>query len=412
MSPTVSARPVEGQAKAARSTPRHVVVAGGGIGGLAAGLALARGGWRVTVLEQAAMFGEVGAGVQISPNGTRCLEALGVMERLEGALFEPQSIELRLGHSGRRMFSLPLREKAMERWGGRYVHIHRADLAEGLKDALEAIAPDALTYGKTVTEYRQEGARAIVILDDGEELTCDLLVGADGVHSRLRGQMLGGDPATFTGMVAWRTTVPVDRFTSLPPPTACIWTGHGRHAVTTRIRGGSVVNFVGIVEEDGWEAEGWNQTGERADALAAFDGFAAPVREVLEQCDSLNRWALLGRPPLPRWSDGQVVLVGDAAHPMLPSLAQGAVQAIEDAVALGEALEGVEDVPAALNAFYKCRIARVTRVQKESAKNAKMFHHGNPLMEALVYGPMALATAFAPGFVRARNDWLFGGGPL
>lgn len=405
------AHPQTGVAPARYAPARYAIVAGGGIGGLSAALALAQKGWRVDVLEQAPHFGEVGAGLQISPNGTRCLARLGVMERLSGTLFEPEAIELRLGHSGRRMFHLPLREKAVERWGGQYIHIHRADLANALRDALEEIVPGALTLGTLVSGYRHQHDQAVAVLSDGSERVCDLLVGADGVHSALRTQMTGSGEPRFTGNVAWRTTVPVDVLQTPPPPTACIWAGKGRHAVTTRLRSGKLVNFVGVVEEDGWFEDGWSLEGNREDALAAFRDFAPPVREIIARSQSLNRWALLDRASLLQWSDGAVVLLGDAAHPMLPSLAQGAVQAIEDAVTLAKVLEG-NNILEGLGVFYDARIKRVTKVQRQSASNARMFHHGNSFSQALVYGPMALATAFAPGYVRRRNDWLFGGGPV
>jgi len=393
------------------------IIAGGGIGGTTAAICLARIGWQVEILEQAAKIEEIGAGLQISPNGARILQDIGVMPHLAGTLFEPETIEMRIGASGRQVFSIPMRRIARERWGAPYFQIHRADLLDGLHKALAETGNAKLRVNARVTGYQANGPKTDVILEDGTRLQCDLLVGADGLHSKVRTQMLGPDQPRFTGNVAWRAVLPAKDLGDLvPPPSGCIWAGPGKHAVTTRIRAGTMVNFVGIVENPGWTHEGWKIEGTKAEALADFGGWNEMFHQIIAKAPRLYRWALYDRAPLPRWSDGSAVLLGDAAHPMLPMMAQGAVQAIEDAFVLARELarelalhgENGQAVPAACKAYFQARIARVTRVQAVSTGNARLFHRQSRLSQLASYGPIWIADKIAPNALLARNDWLYG----
>ncbi|MEO0866506.1 MAG: FAD-dependent monooxygenase, partial [Pseudomonadota bacterium] len=289
-------------------------IAGGGVGGLSAAIALALRGWNVTVLEQAPALTEVGAGLQIAPNGWRVLDAMGVTPLIADTLFEPEMIEMRDGVSGRRIFTLPMRDHAQARWGGPYIQIHRADLVDALAARLRVLAPDAVQTGKVVVRYDQTPDTVTLTLDDGSKLDTDLAVAADGLHSVLRTQMLGPDRPRYTGNVAWRAVVPVDTLgTHAPPNGGCIWVGDKRHAVTTRLRAGTMANFVGMVEQPEPAPEGWRITGDRDQALADFAGWHPMVTTVIERADALHCWALFDRAPLPRWHDGRVALLGDAA---------------------------------------------------------------------------------------------------
>ena len=385
------------------------LIVGGGIGGLAAAIAIAQRGHDVTVLEQAPKLIEVGAGLQISPNGWRVLEALGVTPMLRDTLFEPERVEMRMGVSGRKVFSLQMRGYAARRWGAPYIHIHRADLVDVLAQRLHRLAPDAIRTGAVVTGYAQDHTGVTLTLMDGATCSGDVAVGADGLHSVLRTQMLGPDAPRYTGNVAWRAVVPIDALGAhAPPPGACIWAGDGRHAVTTRLRAGAMANFVGMVEAPNPAPEGWHVEGNKADAIADFEGWNPVVATLIEQAETLNRWALFDRAPLSTWHDGRVVLLGDAAHPMLPSMAQGAVQALEDAWILGALLDYKDTPAAAFSHYFDLRIARTARVQKGSAANVRLFHKGSTLGKTAIYGPMAIASRLLPTMIHARQDWVYG----
>jgi salicylate hydroxylase len=386
----------------------HVLVVGGGIGGLTAALALDKRGHTVTVAEQSGVISEVGAGLQLSPNAMKVLNALGVGARVMTDAFRPQAAEMRWGRSGRTVFSIPLRKAATNRWGAEYIHVHRADLINALREELIARAPDSLVLGRRLQRYEMQGGKVVAHFAGGDTIEADLLVGADGIHSAVRTQMLGADEPEFTGCVAWRATAPVTALGKhVPPPAASVWVGPHRHAVTYLLRRGSLANFVGVVEHKTPGDESWTATGAKEQALQDFKRWHPSVTAIIEAADSMNRWALYGRKPLPKWSEGHVTLLGDACHPMLPFLAQGAAMAIEDAWALAACLDAEADVPAALAAYEERRKPRVTRVQAGARSNAKLYHRGNPLTRFGSYVPMAMAARAAPGFVRSRLDWIY-----
>lgn len=386
----------------------RAVIAGGGIGGLSVAIALALRGWTVQVLEQAPALTEVGAGLQIAPNGWRVLKAMGVTPLIADTLFEPEMIEMRDGVSGRRIFSLPMRDHARARWGGPYIQIHRADLVDALATRLQALAPGAVETGRTVARHDQRPDGVTLVLEDGRRVDADLVVAADGLHSVLRRQMIGADQPRYTGNLAWRAVVPVDALGDHAPPNGgCIWVGDRRHAVTTRLRAGALANFVGMVEQPEPAPEGWRIIGDRDQARAHFDGWHPMVTTLIERAEALHRWALFDRAPLPRWHEGRVALLGDAAHPMLPSMAQGAVQAIEDAWVLAGCVTGA-DPARGLQRYFDLRQPRTARVQAGSAANARLFHHGSALGRIAVYGPMAVGATLFPGLVHRRQDWVYG----
>lgn len=385
------------------------IIAGGGIGGLTAALAFRHVGWDVSVHERSPELGEVGAGIQISPNGMKVLAAIGVADQVAANAFEPEALEMRMGRSGRRIFRVAVGDAAVRRWGARYLHVHRADLLEALAVELEARAPGSVHLDSGVAGYEQTATSVSARLEGGGLVEGDVLIGADGIHSSVRTQMLGPEAPVFTGNVAWRATVPMEKLSGLvPPPTACIWPGPGRHAVTYRLRRGTLANFVGVVERSDWQHESWTEQGTREEALADFAGWHPVVTNLIEKADSHYRWALFDRAPLRQWSDGRAVVMGDAAHPTLPFMAQGAVMAIEDAFVLArECAAAPEDIPATLARVYAARIARTTGVQKGSRANAATFHKRSALAQLATYGPMWLAGRLAPNAIRARQDWLY-----
>jgi salicylate hydroxylase len=261
---------------------------------------------------------------------------------------------------------------------------------------------------KEAQGYALIGDGVTLTFTDNTRVTGDVLIGADGIHSAIRSQMLGEMPARFTGNVAWRVVVPA---ASLPrgivPPTASIWVGPGRHAVTYYLRRGELVNFVGVVERDDWQTESWTERGDKAELAADFKGFAKPVAAIIDQAGDCYRWALFDRDPLEEWCRGRVTLLGDACHPMLPFLAQGAVMAIEDAWVLSRQLTGASDVPSALKTYEAARKPRTSTVQFGARRQMGHYHKRGLAAQLTTYGPMWLAARTMPSFVHTRNDWLY-----
>jgi salicylate hydroxylase len=382
-----------------------VLVAGGGIGGITAALCCVDAGFDVELFERSPAIGEVGAGIQISPNGMKVLKRLGLGPALDEVAFRPRALEMRLGVSGTQLFSIPMGDEAVHRYHAPYYHIHRADLLDLLSGALDARAPHATRLNKEIASLAQTDAGVSLAFADGTSARGDIAIGADGIHSRVREQLFGGDRPRFTGNVAWRLVVPADGLAELVPATACVWVGPGRHAVTYYLRG-TLVNFVGVVERGDWQKESWTERGEKAELIADFTGWAEPVTAVIERAQDCYRWALFDRDPLPKWSRGRVTLLGDACHPMLPFLAQGAVMAIEDAWVLSRKLKTM-DAAAALAAYEAQRKPRTSLAQRAARARMGLYHKRSSFGQLTTYGSIWLAARVAPGVVKASNDWLF-----
>ncbi len=382
---------------------RTAIICGAGIGGLCTALALHARGWSVRVIEQTKTLREVGAGLQLSPNACKVLAALNVLPALRAQAFQPHALEMRLGRTGQRIFHIPIDAHSTAHWGAPYLHMHRADLLNVLVAALQHRAPGALQLDAQLQHIEHTAHGVQLELADGSSLEADLLIGADGIHSRLRELLFGPDQAHFTGHVAWRAVVPITALGKhAPPPTACVWTGRGKHAVTYRLRSGTLANLVGVVEHRHWSRESWTQRGETAEALNDFAGWHPHVTTLIEHADQPLRWALFDRPPLTRWHHRHCVLLGDACHPMLPFLAQGAAMAIEDAWVLAHSLDMPVDLPQALSHYQNLRQPRAGRVQSASRRNARLFHRPAP-----AYWPLWLLARLWPGFIHTRQDWLY-----
>ena len=354
----------------------QILVAGGGIGGLAAALCLAKRGHDVTVFEQAPAFGEVGAGIQLSPNCTRILHDLGLERELRAAAFLPEAVQFRHWRNGAVVGQSPLGEAAVRRYGFPYYHMHRADLLHVLAKAAHQVPNIRLRCDAEARCFDQSGERVTLSTNDGDH-DGDVLIGADGIHSVIRAGLWGDDRAHFTGCVAWRALVPAERLPKgLIRPMASAWWGPGGHFVHYYVSRGELVNCVGVVEKTGWEIESWTARGERTEFAADFAGWHDDIRRLIDNADpdSLFKWALHDREPMPRWSRGRTSLLGDACHPTLPFMAQGAAMAIEDAAVLAECLAGDNDVPVALQRYESLRRDRTARVQRGSRRNATLFH--------------------------------------
>jgi salicylate hydroxylase len=353
------------------------IVVGAGIGGLTAALSLARAGRDVLVLEQAERLGEVGAGIQLSPNASRVLYSLGLREPLEACAFVPQAVEARCS-LGRLLFREELGAHAVSRYGFPYLHLHRADLHAALAEAVAADPRIELRLGARCDRVSSDSISASAVLaGSGERLETELLIGADGIHSAVRECLLGSAQPRFTGNVAWRALIPVDELSGTkPPPVAGIWMGAGAHVVMYYLRRGELVNVVAVVEQTGWEVESWSERGDPNELRAAFAGWNSTVTDTLAavQPEACFRWALLDRPPLPSWSGGRIVLLGDACHPTLPFLAQGAAMAIEDAATLSRCLATDPSSAEALRRYEALRKPRTSKIQRVSRLNARIFH--------------------------------------
>ncbi|KMK66868.1 FAD-dependent monooxygenase [Puniceibacterium sp. IMCC21224] len=376
---------------------RNVTVIGGGIGGLAAALCLRRRGYDVRVLEQADALREVGAGLQISPNGLCVLRALGLEGALEAVSVRAQAVELRDYAQGARVLRLDLARAAQG-----YHLVHRADLLDLLVAAARAAGIEIL-LGQRVREV-VPGPVPLLRMESGDLAGGDLVVGADGFGSVLR-PVLNSEPTpAFSGQVAWRALVPN---TLAHGAEARVYMGPGRHLVSYPLRGGTLVNLVAVEERSDWAAEGWNHVDD-ADALRrAFAGFGGEVPALLQMVEAPRLWGLVRHPPAQVWWGDGVALLGDAAHPMLPFLAQGANMALEDAWVLADCL-AQNWGPAGLAAYQAARRPRVARVVAAAAGNTWKYHLRNPLLRHGAHLGLRVAGRVAPGHMMRQFDWLYG----
>ena len=403
------------------SRPLPLVIAGAGIGGLGLALQLAARGRRAIVLEQAERLTEVGAGIQLSPNATRLLHDLGLAEGLERVAVRPTRISLRLAGSGREITSIPLGADLAARHGAPYLVVHRADLQQLLHERAQESANIEIRLGTTVTGAETTGttekdetgkgtvtvsalagARSLEIVGAG-------LVGADGVWSRIRRDHLGGPEPSYSGRTAWRATFPAD---ALPPDidgsATGLWLGANAHLVHYPVAAGRSVNIVAIVEEPDWREERWSAPGERQWLRARFAAWAPLARRLIDIPDRWLKWALCGVDPDFPWSRGPVTLLGDAAHAMLPFLAQGGAMAIEDGRVLADRIAaGHEPFESVFRDYERIRKPRVRRVARTAAANGRSYH----LAGAAALARNMVLAASPPAALISRYDWLYGWKP-
>ena len=385
----------------------RVLIAGGGLGGLTAALALLKLGCEVEVYEQAPELREVGAGLQLSANGTHVFYALGVGEALKVLSCETQGKEIRLWNTGDSWKLFDLGKVSVERYGYPYFTVYRPDLLNVLADAIRALKPDAIRLGARCVGFAQDDDSVSLALEGGANAKGDVLIGADGVHSRIRQGLFGADRPKFTGVIAWRGIVPMEK---LPPRMARMvgsnWVGPGGHVVHYPLRQGRLMNFVGALERSDWRIESWSARGSTEELAADFAGWHEDVHALIRNIPLPYKWALMVRPPMPRWSVGRVSLLGDACHSMLPFLAQGAAMAIEDGYVLARALtEGGGDVALRLLKYETARRERTRRAVEGSANNMQRFH--NPALAVPQRGRQYIEREWAGQRVAERYEWLF-----
>ena len=326
--------------QAGRKGAGKVIVAGAGIGGLTAAMALLDRGFEVQVLEQARALGPVGAGIQLSANATRVLYQLGLGPDLEQVTIRPGGKCIRLWSTGQEWQLFDLGAESLARYGYPYLMLYRPDLHRVLVEGLQRRDPAALVLNAKVVDVSQDADRVHVALADGTRLDADVLVGADGVHSVARARLIAEDQPRFSGCTAWRGVVPrLQLPRSMRGPEGVNWVGPGAHVVHYPVHAGELVSFTGIVEKEGWLRESWTETGSVQECLADFAGWHQDIHALIRLLEQPLRWAMMVREPLPNWTNGRVTLLGDAAHPTLPFLAQGAAMAIEDGCILARALQ-------------------------------------------------------------------------
>ena len=355
----------------------EVAVIGAGIGGLTAALALARRGCTVAVYEQARELGEIGAGLHVSPNGLKVLHALGLEDALGAVAARPCTIVARHFATGAPNFEKPFDEEFCARYGAPFYSLHRADLLAILANAVTSEPRVRLTLESRAVQVDEVHGAAEIVFENGRRAAAAAVVAADGVHSRIRANMHSAITTRFTGHVAYRGMAATAELPDgLVEPKLNIWVGPGRHFVAYPVRRGELINYVAVVEEEGWTEESWTTKADKNVLATAFAEWHETVRALVGQTlrGECYKWALLGRDPLPSWSTGRVTLLGDAAHPMVPYLAQGAVMAIEDAWVLAACLSAAPDPPAAFATYEEARRQRTADIQMAAWEQGKLNH--------------------------------------
>jgi len=383
-----------------------VLIAGGGIGGLSAAIALLQRGFDVEVFEQAAELREFGAGIQISPNGNRALDSLGVFKTLHAMSCPSDAKEIRLWNTGRTWPLFNLGAEAVRKYGYPYMTVFRPDLLRVLGDEVRRLKPDAVHLNARCEGVEQTSDGVQVRLTDGRVFTGAVLIGADGVHSKVRPALFGQDPTIFTGMVAWRTLIPMEKLPEkFRRSVAVNWVGPGGHAVHYPIQGGALMNWVGTLEGNQWGGPPWNAPATIEECREAFAGWHEDLHAMLEHAPAVTKWALCGRPFLDTWTKGRAALLGDACHPTLPFLAQGAVHSIEDAVVLGRCLAAHADPVVALQRYDEVRRPRAYAMVRGAADNTSRFH--NPALAEVDTAEAFISREWQSDAINQRYEWLF-----
>ena len=386
---------------------QKILIVGAGIGGLTAALACLKRGFDVEVVEQASELKEVGAGLQLSANGNRALYELGLGEALQRLSCEATGKEIRLWNSGETWKLFDLGAESVARYGYPYFTVYRPDLLGVLIDAVRAIKPDAIHLNARCTGFEQDAGGVTLLLEkQGARMCGDALIGADGVHSRIRQGLFGADKPEFTGIMAWRGVIPMDRLPArMRRMVGTNWVGPGGHIVHYPLNAGRLMNFVGVRERSDWQVESWSVRGTTEEFRKDFAGWNEDIQLMIDAVDVPYKWALMTRAPLPQWTKGRVSLLGDACHSTLPFLAQGAVMAIEDGFILARALAAHHDAATALKRYEAARIERTTRIVEGAAANAKRFH--NPELAHSAGARAYVEREWNDARVKERYEWLF-----
>jgi salicylate hydroxylase len=388
-------------------TRHRILIAGAGIGGLTAGACLLKAGHDVTIFEQAPELSEVGAGLQLSANATHVLHHLGLGPALAAVGVRPGAYVFRLHDTGEEIQRFALSDEHEKLHGAPYYQVHRADVHSLLAAKVLELKPHAIQLNCRVVSFEENGHGAKLRLSDGTFVHGDLLIGGDGLKSVICQQIVGNVPATYTGDAAWRVTVPVECLPrNFMEPVMMVWMGPGRHVVTYYLRAGALLNFVGLVETDEVSEESWTAKFPWERFKADFAGWHADIQTVIDAADreGCYRWSLHYRPAIRNWSTRRATLLGDAVHPTLPYLAQGACMAIEDGAVLARALDQMGSIADALQLYQRNRVDRAERIVNQSTANRTLFH---------LRTVDEIRASFAKRDEGAdRNAWLYSYNPL
>lgn len=385
-----------------------ILIAGAGLGGLTAAACLMKAGHKVELYEQAPALGEIGAGIQISANAMHVLRDLGLEGPIRAAGVQPAAYVFRLFDTGEEIQRFSLATEHESAHGAPYTQLHRADFHDTLARKAQELDPNVVRLNKRVVGYEEDEDRVTLHFADGVSAQGDLLIAADGLKSVIRGQMFGAAVATYTGDAAWRLTVPIEK---LAPEgqlerAMSVFVGPGKHAVCYYLRGGKLLNFVGCVETNDISEESWTVKYPWGRLKADFRGWNPSIQAIIDSVDkdACFRWSLHYRPTIKTWSTGRVTLLGDAAHPTLPYLAQGAAMAIEDGAVLTRAIAMRESIADALELYQRNRVDRTARIVEQSTANRTLFH---------LPSEQAIRDAFARrNEGEDRNKWLYSYNPL
>jgi salicylate hydroxylase len=385
----------------------NIVIVGAGIGGLACAASLLQRGHQVRVYEQSPQLTEIGAGIQMSANAVKVLDSLGLRSHLDATGVRPKAFEFRRFDTGEMLHRMPLGDLHEQKYGVPYFQIHRGDLHQGLLKAVLNLDAQAVVLNAKVAAVHEDVNSASIQFEDGTTVSGDLVVGADGIKSVVRKHVIGADQPVFTGQVAWRCLVPIEKIAPelRTDILSTIWCGPKNHAVTYYLRRGEILNFVGCVERPS-EEESWTAIRPWEELDADYTGWHPMVRAIIETVDRQEcfRWALNNRTPGTVWSTQRVTMLGDAVHSTLPYMAQGAAMAIEDAAVLARAIELDAPMAERLHIYEQHRAPRTARVVLESTEMGELYHIGNAEEMRQAFHDRNIA--------KSRNEWLYPYDPL